>query len=90
MNPRIFERELGGGYAVEVDLRRDDCKREPPHAHLTFRGRRVGQIWVETATFERIPYDVPNHIINDAIEIVEDNRWDIIEIYNYNKTYGAG
>lgn len=90
MNPKRFELDLGGGFALEVDVKRDDCNREPPHCHLTFRGRRIGQIWAESATFTRIPSDAPSHIINDAIYEVERNRWDIVEIYNHNKMYGAG
>ena len=37
MNPKRFELDLGGGFALEVDVKRDDCNREPPHCHLTFR-----------------------------------------------------
>ena len=89
MNPRRWEKPLSGDYALEVDVKKDDCNREPPHVHLTFRGRRIGQIWTESATFERLPSDAPSSIINDAIYEVERNRWEINEVSNDNRQYGA-
>ena len=89
MNPKRWELSLSGGYALEVDVKKDDCNREPPHCHLTFRGRRIGQIWAESGRFERVPSDVPSSIINDAMYEVERNRWEIIEVYKYNRENGA-
>lgn len=88
--PRRYETDLGSGWTLEVDVKKDDCNREPPHCHLCYRGRRYGQIWLDGCVFEKLPGDVPNNIINLALSRVAECGDEMEEVYNYNRMYGAG
>ncbi len=88
-SPRRYEQSLGSGYKLEVDVIRDDCRREPAHWHLCKNGRRVGQIWVDSCRFESTPSDVPRSIINEALRVTSRNSSEIKAAYKYNSENGS-
>ena len=88
-NPRRFEKRLSSSsaYHMEVDLKKDDCKREGPHWHLCKNGRRIGQIftngyWASTPSES-------SSIIHEAEQLTSTYAYDIESTYNYNAENGA-
>ena len=88
MDPKRFETSIGSGYAMEVDVIRDDCRREPAHWHLTKNGRRIGQIWVDSCRWASTP-DAPRWVIDEAESKTSSYSSEIKEVYRYNAEYGA-
>lgn len=88
-HPKTFEKTIDSVYKMEVDINKWDCAREAPHWHLCERGRRIGQIFVGSSAFSKLPSGVNNRIINDAIDLTRRYASEIRETYLYNKEYGA-
>ena len=88
-NPIRFEKDLSSyGYHMEVDLRKSDCNREKtPHWHLCSKRQREGSIniygtWVECPSVSR-------SIIEEAEELTERYRDEIIRVYEHNREDGS-
>ncbi len=80
----------GTSYTIEVDLRKWDCNREPPHCHLCdSHGSRIAQIWLNPCIFEEIPKSVSGNDESRILKSVEMHRDQIKETYEYNSMNGA-
>lgn len=87
--PMRFEQDLKEyGYSMEVDIKKDDCNRERPHWHLCKNGRRIGQIWVSSVTWESLP-DVGKSIREEAEDFTRRYSDDITKAYLNNQKFGA-
>lgn len=87
---RIFERTIEGNIGCEVDVRKWDCKREPAHCHITYNGRRVGQVWLSSVTFEDgIPSVLNHRQANAVFDFVYSYRYEMEEVYRENAISGA-
>ena len=87
--PKRFVQTIDSVYSMEVDVSKWDCAREAPHWHLCEHGQRVGQIFVGSSAFTKLPSGVNNRIVNKAIELTQTYASDIREAYLYNKDNGA-
>ena len=88
--PRRFEKDLKEyGYHMEVDVKKDDCKREPIHWHLVKGSSSIGQIWISSITWESDP-GVSKSIREEAEDLTRRYRSDITDAYLYNQENGAG
>ena len=67
----------------EVDIRRDDCKREPAHCHITRNGIRVAQVWLNPVSIKS-GHSLQHNEIDMVLEVVEDNRYELMEEYRRN------
>ncbi len=72
----------------EVDHKKSDCKREPSHCHVTRNGVRVAQVWLDPIRIES-GHSLDRSEVNDALEVISSNRYDLMREYEYNREYGA-
>lgn len=87
-NPRRFEITLSSSsYHMEVDLKKDDCKRESAHWHLCKNGRRIGQIST-SGYWASVPSE-SSSIIREAEQLTRTYASTIEEVYRYNAENGA-
>ena len=87
---KTFKRTIEGNIGCEVDVTKWDCNREQPHCHITYNGKSFGQVWTSSITFERgIPDELSSRQANTVLDFVRDNRYEIEDVYNHNRTNGA-
>ena len=85
-----FERTIEGNSGLEVDVSKWDCNREGPHCHITYNGKRIGQVWTSTITFkDSTPSELNGRQENLVLNFVRDHKYEIEEAYHYNAKYGA-
>ena len=72
----------------EIDQKKDDCRREAPHCHITRNGVRVAQVWLKPVIIES-GHSLDKNEIDLVIKTVSENRFELEEQYEYNKEYGA-
>lgn len=72
----------------EVDQKKDDCRREPAHCHISRNGRRVAQVWLNPVSIEP-GHSLDRNEIDDVISVVSDNRYELEQEYRYNAEHGA-
>lgn len=72
----------------EVDQKKDDCKREPAHCHITRNGYRVAQVWLNPVSIES-GHSLDRNEIDDVISVVSSNRYELEREYRNNAEYGA-
>ena len=90
MKPRELRIDLSnGGYYMEVDTKKDDCRRESAHWHLCKDGRMVGKISVPGCVWTELPADCTGDVINEAKEVTVQNLDEIESVYKYNSLNGA-
>ena len=87
--PERFEKRIDSDYKMEVDVKRDDCRREPAHWHLVKNGVRIAQMWVDSCMFERDP-DAPRRVKEEAERLTSMYASEIKATYRHNAEYGAG
>lgn len=73
---------------IEVDQKKDDCRREAPHCHITRNGSRAAQVWLNPVSIER-GHSLDRNEIDPVIEAVTANRYDLEREYEYNREHGA-
>ena len=73
---------------IEVDWKKDDCRREPPHCHITRNGIRVAQVWLNPVSIES-GHSLDRNEIDMVLSAVSDNRYDLEREYENNRNYGA-
>ena len=85
-----FKKTIEGNIGCEVDVKKWDCKREAPHCHITYNGRRIGQVWTSSLTFsDSTPYELSSRQVNEVLDFVRSYRYDIEDVYKHNASYGA-
>ena len=72
----------------EVDQKKDDCRREPAHCHITRNGHRVAQVWLNPVRIEW-GHSLERNEIDEVIAVVSSNQRELENEYRYNSTYGA-
>lgn len=72
----------------EVDQKKDDCKREAPHCHITRNGIRVAQVWLNPVVIES-GHSLERSEISLVIDTVTTNKYELEQEYRYNAEYGA-
>lgn len=68
--------------------KKDDCKREPAHCHITRNGYRVAQVWLNPVSIES-GHSLDRNEIDDIISVVSSNRYELEREYRNNAEYGA-
>ena len=76
-------------FSIEVDVKKDDCRREPVHCHVCKFGRRVAQVMLSSCTFSSTPSDIPYSEQSDILNYIRSISSDIEESYRYYAEYGA-
>ncbi|MBP5634736.1 DUF4160 domain-containing protein [Candidatus Saccharibacteria bacterium] len=76
-------------YSIEVDVKKDDCRREPAHCHVCKFGRRVAQVWLISCTFSSSPSDIPYSEQSNILDFIRDISSEIKESYRYYAENGA-
>lgn len=67
----------------EVDIRRDDCKREPAHCHITRNGIRVAQVWLNPVSIKS-GHSLDHNEVRMVLDVVYDNKDELEEEYRSN------
>ena len=67
----------------EVDIRRDDCKREPAHCHITRNGIRVAQVWLNPVDI-KYGHSLDRNEVSLVLEVVRANRYALEAEYRRN------
>lgn len=89
--PNPCEIRVSENIHIEVDVKKDDCKREAPHCHVYISGMRRLQVWLDSVTFSSDPRPFLNKSDeNSVLAAVSANKYKLIEAYNHNRIYGAG
>lgn len=78
-----------GRLIVKVDLSKWDCNREPAHCHVYVNGDRIGQVWLDSITFESIPNELSFREVNDVLRAIADHRYELNNAYENNRKYGS-
>ena len=85
-----FSKTIEGNIGCEVDTKKWDCNREEPHCHITYRGSRIGQVWLSSVTFSSsTPSELNRRQVNDVLDFVRSYKYEMQDVYNHNKNYGA-
>ena len=74
--------------AVEVDVKKDDCRREPAHCHIIKNGYRVAQVWLNPVSVQ-YGHSLDRSEIKEACDFVADHRYELEREYEHNRNYGA-
>ena len=76
-------------YSLEVDLTRYDCLKEKPHCHVcNSTGLRVGQVWLDSITFDSTPSKIANDDQNKILSTVHRSRQTLESAFLYNREHG--
>ena len=78
-----------GRLSVEVDLSKWDCNRESAHCHVCANGYRVGQVWLDSITFESGPSELSFREVNNVLRAIADHRYELNNAYENNRKYGS-
>lgn len=68
----------------EIDQKKDDCRREAPHCHITRNGVRVAQVWLNPVIIES-GHSLDRNEIDLVIKTVSENRFELEEHMNIIK-----
>lgn len=72
----------------EVDVKKDDCRREPAHCHITRNGYRIAQVWLSPVSIES--GHSLDHSEKDLVyDFVSSHRYELEREYENNRLYGA-
>lgn len=73
----------------EVDQKKDDCKREPAHCHITKGSSgRVAQVWLNPVILES-GHGLDRSEVDEVLSVVQANRYELEHAYRYNAEHGA-
>ncbi len=72
----------------EVDVKKDDCHREPAHCHITRNGYRVAQVWLNPVAIQS-GHSLDRNEVKEVCEFVSDHRYELDREYEHNRNYGA-
>lgn len=72
----------------EVDVKKDDCRREPAHCHVTKNGYRVAQVWLRPVCIES-GHGLDRNEVDAVYDFVSDNRYELEREYENNRNYGS-
>lgn len=72
----------------EVDAKKDDCRREPAHCHITRNGYRIAQVWLNPVRIES-GHTLNHNEVNAVYAFISDNRYSLEREYEYNRQFGA-
>ena len=71
-----------------VDTNKDHCFEEPPHCHITHRGERMAQIWLDPVRVQP-GCKLDRRELMLALGVVEANRHALEQEYLHNRFCGA-
>ncbi len=72
-----------------VDVKKDDCLREPAHCHISKNGnRKAAQVWLNPVSIKP-GHSLDHREVNLVYDFVSDNRYTLEREYMHNRTYGA-
>ena len=72
----------------EVDVKKDECRREPAHCHITRNGYRVAQVWLNPVSIE-YGHGLDRSEEKVVEDFVSDHRYALEREYENNRKYGA-
>ena len=72
----------------EVDYKKDDCRREPAHCHITRNGYIIAQVWLNPVRLES-GHGLERNEIDDVLYFVEGHRYELEREYENNRLCGA-
>ena len=72
----------------EVDVKKDDCHREPAHCHITRNGWRIAQVWLNPVRIAS-GHSLDRDEVDLVYDFVSENRRELEREYEYNRDHGA-
>ena len=72
----------------EVDVGKDDCRREPPHCHITRNGYRIAQVWLNPVSIQS-GHSLDRNEIDIVYDFISSNRSALEQEYERNRLYGS-
>lgn len=72
----------------EVDVKKDDCRREPAHCHIIKNGYRVAQVWLSPVMIAS-GHSLDRSEVNIVYDFVSSNCSTLVKEYEYNSINGA-
>lgn len=72
----------------EIDVKKDDCRREPTHCHITRNGYRIAQVWLNPVRIES-GHSLDRNEVDLIYNFVSNNRNTLEREYEHNRYYGA-
>jgi len=67
----------------EVDIRRDDCKREPAHCHIVWNGVRVAQVWLNPVEI-KYGHSLNHNEVKIVLDFVRAHKYELEAEYRRN------
>ena len=90
MSPRVLKIDLSeNGYYMEVDVNKDECKRENAHWHLCKDGKQIGRIDVPRCVWRILPDEYPRCVIEEAGNLTRLHAEEIQSIFEFNRLNGV-
>ncbi len=86
---RISIAVYGTKYYLEIDVSKADCNKEKAHCHVTNGRSRIAQVWLDSCSFESIPSEISHNDCRRILDYVENNRYELKCVYEYNRINGA-
>ena len=83
----MYKKSINNKLVCIVDYIRDDCRREEPHCHITKRGERDAQVWLNPVQIEG-GHSLGHNEIDDVYDFVNSHRYELQNEYLYNKENG--
>lgn len=72
----------------EVDVKKDDCRRESAHCHVVRNGYRIAQVWLNPVRIES-GHSLDRSEVDVVYDFVSDHRYELEREYENNRMYGA-
>lgn len=89
--PIRYKFDIDSNISVVVDISKADCNQEPAHCHICFKKDRVVQVRLDDRLeYKKTPRcELNSDDINNAIREIAKHRYELIEVYENNRLYGA-
>ncbi len=84
----MMKLKINNNLQCEVDVKKDDCRREPAHCHITRSGYRVAQVWLNPVCVES-GHSLEHREVDIVYDFVANNRYALESEYNNNRFFGS-
>lgn len=84
----MMKLRINSNLQCEVDVKKDDCHREPAHVHVTRNGYRVAQVWINPVRIES-GHSLDRNEVNLVYDFVSAHRYELEREYEKNRIYGS-
>ena len=84
----MLKMRINHNLQCEVDAKRDDCRREPAHCHITRNGSRIAQVWLNPVSIES-GHSLDRGEVSNVYDFVSEHKQELSHEYEYNRSFGA-